>query len=96
MAHPTASESDPGTMVNGAITPVQSRADFLAVVQTLLRDLQDRPEEWANADLSSFLEAVGAWIEDMDGYYQNLGRPVPGQPTWQVLAEMLLAAKVYE
>ncbi|HEX5505392.1 MAG TPA: hypothetical protein VFW96_22430 [Thermomicrobiales bacterium] len=75
---------------------IRSRADFSAFVQVLRRNLKERPDEWENADLPSFLEALAAWTEDMDGYRQNGGEPAPEQPTWKTLGEILLAAKVYE
>ena len=40
--------------------------------------------------------SLAAWAEDMDGYYLNAGGPVPEQPTWKTLADMLLAARIYE
>ncbi|MGH2599621.1 MAG: DUF7660 family protein, partial [Dehalococcoidia bacterium] len=44
----------------------------------------------------SYLSAMAAWAEDMDGYYENRGDPVPKQPSWRTLGELLLAARVYE
>jgi hypothetical protein len=32
----------------------------------------------------------------MDGYFKNRGEKVPDTPTWQTLAQMLLAARMYE
>jgi len=73
-----------------------SRADFVAFVGVLLVDLRDRPQEWENPDLRNFLEAMMTWVEDMDGYYQNIGEAVPEQPSWKTMAQILLAARVYE
>ena len=75
---------------------IQSRKDFLTFLRALHYHLTERPGEWENRDLGSFLEALAAWVEDMDGFYQNAGEAVPGQPTWKTLGQMLLAARVYE
>jgi hypothetical protein len=32
----------------------------------------------------------------MDGYFVRQGRAVPEAPSWQLVAQMLLAARVYE
>jgi len=32
----------------------------------------------------------------MDGYFKGLGQPAPAQPTWRLMAMMLIAAKYYE
>jgi hypothetical protein len=74
-----------------------SREDFITFVRRLLCDLENSPETWGKRDLDSFLGALAAWTEDMDGYYQNvLGRQVPEQRTWRTFGEILAAAKMYE
>ncbi len=65
-------------------------------MRALAEALRQRPEAWENADLGPFLEAMSAWIEDMDGYYRNRGEAVPNRPDWSTLAEILAAARVYE
>ena len=75
---------------------VHSRNEFVAFLKTLREDYMQNPEKWENADLSSLLESMASWVEDMDGYYLNQNRPVPDQPTWNMLAEIFLAARVYE
>ena len=75
---------------------IRSREDFVAFVKALRKDLHDNPATWENANLERFLEALAAWVEDMDGYYANRGKPVPQQPDWKAAAEMLMAAKMYE
>ena len=75
---------------------VRSREDFVAFVKALSKDLRDNPASWENGNLERYLEALGAWVEGMDGYYLNQGKPVPQQPDWKVAADMLLAAKMYE
>jgi hypothetical protein len=82
--------------LNISVEGVRSRHEFAVFVRSLLRDLQQHPGTWENADLERFLEALAAVTEDMDGAYQNLGRPIPEQPSWQLLSEILLAARVYE
>jgi hypothetical protein len=75
---------------------VHSRADLARFVRALAQDLKEGPEPWQNAELGPFLEAMSAWIDDMDGYYQNKGESVPIRPEWRTLAEILAAARVYE
>jgi hypothetical protein len=75
---------------------IANREDFITFVRELLRVLESDPESWESRDLDSFLEALAAWTEDMDGYYRNVGRQIPKQPTWQTFGEILAAAKMYE
>jgi len=82
--------------LNEYVHTIRSREDFISFARALLRDFKEKPDEWENTDLGSYLAALVAWVEDMDGYYQNWGEPVPEQSTWMVLGRILLAAKVYE
>jgi hypothetical protein len=82
--------------LNELVQQVHSRADFIKFLGALRDHLERKPEEWENRDLASFLNALAAWVEDMDGYYQNLGESVPDQPSWKTMGQILLAARVYE
>jgi hypothetical protein len=75
---------------------IRSRQDFVAFVKVLSKDLHENPATWENNNLERYLEAIGAWVEDMDGYYLSHGKPVPQQPDWKVLGDILMAAKMYE
>ena len=79
------------------ISDVESRADLAAFVEALARDSSRNRAGWENVDLGRYLEAVAAWINDMDGYYDNLrGEPAPETPSWRTLARILATASIYE
>ena len=75
---------------------IRSREDFVAFVKALSKDLQENPATWENASLERFLDSIAAWVEDMDGYYLSRQKPVPDQPDWKVVGDILMAAKMYE
>jgi hypothetical protein len=75
---------------------IASREDFVQFVQSLSRVNAQKPEWWENSDLGSYLEAFGAWVAVMDKAYRNRGETLPSQPSWKMIAEMLLAATMYE
>jgi hypothetical protein len=80
---------------NLEIPSVRTQAEFSSFVQHLRSDLLQNADAWQNGTLDSFLEALSAWVDDMDGYYRNRGEPVP-EPDWTTFAHMLMAARVYE
>lgn len=82
--------------LNEESNAIRSRDDFVHFVKALLRDFEENPSGWENHDLGSFLDAVAAWTEDMDGYFENRGEPTPQQPDWRLLGQIMLAAKYYE
>lgn len=53
------------------------------------------PADWENVTVPRYLGALAAWLEDADGYYANRGVPVPWNG-WEVLADAVRAAAVYE
>lgn len=76
---------------------IQSKADFDAFVQLLLRNYREYPDEWENNTLELFLQGLAGFVENMEGYYSNVGVRVDlERPGWRVLADILLAARVYE
>jgi len=78
------------------VKKIKTRDDFVVFMQNLLRDLRECPERWENANLEAYLEAIAAWVQEMDGYYLNRGEHVPKHLTWRDLGEILLAARIYE
>ena len=80
----------------GSPEPNLSRQDLADFIDQFRDSLRRDPESWENNDLDSFLEALSAWTRDMDGYFTNRGEPVPDVPSWRLIAQMLLAARVYE
>ena len=75
---------------------IKTREDFVSFVYELSKDSRENTEKWPNRDLGTYLDALAAWVEDMDGYYLNQGQPVPEKLEWKIVADMLIAAKFYE
>lgn len=73
-----------------------TRAELAGFLDQLADSLLEEPERWENDRLESFLRGWSAWLNDMDGYFLNRGEPVPDAPSWQLVAQMLLAARVYD
>ncbi len=83
------------TLAEQAIS-VRSRKDLAEFILALAADLKTNREQWEHSDLSSFLAAMAAWVEDMNGYYENRGQDSSLQPIWGVITDMLMAARTYE
>jgi hypothetical protein len=79
------------------VNHVRSKADLVEFVRVLAEGLTTtNREDWENPTLETYLAALARWLEDSDGYYRNQGRPVPAEPSWRDVADMLMAAKMYE
>ena len=76
-------------------TRVETKEEFLNLVATLAADKDLKT--WDNSAAPDFVEALGRWLEDSDGFYQSTGRTIDtSQPSWQLFADMLQAARMYE
>jgi hypothetical protein len=75
---------------------VRTREDLIAFLKALRADLEANRASWARSDLGSFLDAMSAWTEDMEGYYANSGEDLARLPPWRVLADILTASRIYE
>jgi hypothetical protein len=73
-----------------------SRADLAQFIDQLADSLEEEPEVWENDTLARFLRALSIWTTEMDGYFIGAGQAPPDSPTWQLIAHMLLAARIYE
>lgn len=82
-----------------AIEPddVNSRQDLAAFVTQMRVDLEEHPEEWENADLSRFLDALSRYLDALPGWCRNNAPQVdPEQASWRLFATALAGAAVYE
>jgi hypothetical protein len=73
---------------------IESKEQLIALIKNLSKeDLR----EWENQSATAFLEALGAWLESASGAYKNLQLETDANiPSWQLFADALQAATIYE
>ncbi|MDC0936825.1 hypothetical protein OAS39_11105 [Pirellulales bacterium] len=70
---------------------VETRDDLEAVLFNLMDD--NDAVVWKNDSAFQLLQAMAAWLHEAEDYYQHKGiRQNPNQASWQLFADMLLAA----
>jgi hypothetical protein len=78
-------------------TPINSREAFVQFLHLIHKDLLSNPQEWENTTLESFLEAMGAYAQDIDGYYRNMKPDRDAdKASWQTFADIIRGATMYE
>lgn len=75
---------------------MKTKDELITLITSLALQARNNPQELENNTLPLYLEAMAAWIEDMDGYYKNSGKEVPDNLNWSIFADILSAAAVYE
>ena len=76
---------------------VTDRQTFIKFLDLLHKDFIDNPESWENKNLPDFLEALSAYANDIQGYYDNTKQNKSAdKPDWATFADIFSGAKIYE
>jgi hypothetical protein len=75
---------------------VDSRSAFVDFAKQLSDWVAEHPDDVENVTVESFLEAMSAWVADMEGVFVNRGEETPKDVPWGFFAQTLLAACAYE
>ncbi|WP_298900949.1 hypothetical protein [uncultured Psychroserpens sp.] len=78
------------------INKIKDKKDFLNFIGQFIQDFYNNGDSWENNKLNTFLEGMESWVEDMEGYYENMNLPIPENIDWRIFADILYAAKMYE
>jgi hypothetical protein len=91
------SDFSTGRLTSADASEVRTHADFVVVLEALLADYRDSGEaEWENATLDRFLDGLVALAEAWPQLCANHGEAMPEQPTWRMIAELIVGTTGYE
>jgi hypothetical protein len=80
-----------------AMNSVGSAEELAAFILRLCHDFTAHKEEWRNISVPACLESMAAWLRDTGEYRrQTQGESLSSLPPFQLCANVLYAAKVYE
>jgi hypothetical protein len=82
--------------VGDLLDQVHDHRDVARLVEAMRADLLDHPHEWENHTLERYLDALAAIIDAVDSILSNRGEDLPAQPSWALIAELLVGASGYE
>ncbi|MGE9292149.1 MAG: DUF7660 family protein [Puniceicoccales bacterium] len=75
---------------------IYTRDDLIVFIKYLECQIIRSECGWENPTLDRYLEAMSAWINDMEGLYNNLNIKLEDEPVWRTFARILHAATIYE
>ena len=81
---------------NRRIKDINSKEEFMKFLMELQQDKEQKSDEWENADITSYLEAIRSWVNDMDGYFENMNITMPTNINWKFIATLFYVGKIYE
>ena len=74
-----------------------TRIEFIEFLKEFRKDLKNNKSDWENKTLEDFLKAMGAYTEDVQGYYDNIKLNIDAdEPTWDNFKTILKGASIYE
>ncbi len=79
-----------------SIDMIQTEDDFIEFVNLPIKDNALNPSEWENKSADEYLKGIASWVEDMDGYYDNMNLQKPTDIDWKFIAALLYVGKIYE
>ena len=68
---------------------MKTHQDVITTLRKLAADFKANPNAWENPTLERYLDAMAAWLEDASKRNQQ-------PPSWELIVQMLEAAKIYE
>ncbi|WP_321788552.1 hypothetical protein [Paraburkholderia sp. J94] len=80
------------------VAAMKTREDFIEFMRIFVNSIRDG-EPIENASTGAYLDGITSWVEDMDGYYENMGiadEVKLDAMNWRVVADILVAATMYE
>lgn len=76
---------------------VKDRQSFIEFIHQLRASFLKEEAHWENKTLDDYLNAMAAYAEDIQGYYNNTGQNTDAnKPSWKTFADILAGAGVYE
>lgn len=74
-----------------------TRIEFVEFLKGFRKDLEENKSDWENITLEDFLEAMQAYSEDIQGYYDNMKSNINAdEATWENFMTILKGSAVYE
>lgn len=78
----------------GKLQEIKNKDDFVGFLRAMSEDFVNAPEEWANGDIPSFLEAMAAWVEDRSG--SPFDDTDYNKTDYNAIARIIYMGKLYE
>jgi len=75
---------------------VKTKEDFIRFLQDLAKNHKDAHDGWKNKRLDGYLVAMAKWVEERESNYAANNLQEPADINWGFMANMFLAAKIYD
>ncbi|UQB68288.1 hypothetical protein [Epilithonimonas zeae] len=74
-----------------------TKQEFIQFIENLRVEFIKNNAQWENKTIEDFLEAMARYVEDIDGYYQNINQEIDLEKIdWKVFSDILKGSSIYE
>jgi hypothetical protein len=79
------------------VKQITSKEEFAFFLRCLVQDYIENRHEWENTELPGYLEALSGYVVDTENFNKSKVEKIDiNYLSWRTVAEMLIAASVYE
>ena len=72
------------------INEIKNKDDFISFIKKYVISDEN------NFQLNEYLESVISWVEDMEGFFRNIGQKQPDSIDWSFISTLFYVGKIYE
>jgi hypothetical protein len=84
-------------MINFSIAEnVQDKNTLILLIDELIRDYKNNPDDWENTNLKLYLNGMAGWILDFEGAYKKLKINIPKNINWKSIAKIIINPNNYK
>ncbi|MCR8979555.1 hypothetical protein [Brevibacillus laterosporus] len=82
--------------IQDILEKVETKQDFIKFVYSLMEDLKETPNDWANTSLEDYFFGIARWVDDMDGLTTDPEEDSSEDYDWNLVATILFVGSRYE
>ncbi|AKF92333.1 DUF7660 family protein [Brevibacillus laterosporus] len=82
--------------IQDVLEKVETKDDFIKFVYSLMKDLKENPNDWANTSLEDYFFGIARWVDDMKGLTIDPEEDSSEDYDWSLAATILFVGSRYE
>ncbi|QDX92982.1 hypothetical protein EEL30_12105 [Brevibacillus laterosporus] len=82
--------------IHDKLANVRDVEDFISFIYALAEDFEQNPSQWANTDLTDFLNGIASWVEDRYELIEKSKEEFSKNVNWNSIATILFVGSRYE
>lgn len=82
--------------IHDKLSNVSDVEDLISFIYALAEDLEQNPSQWANTDLTDYLNGIASWVEDRYKMSKESKEEYSKNVDWKSIATILFVGSRYE